>query len=161
MIYRTKPASYAIDLTMTGYIRSNLNLPDIRGYTDSYIIRPLSALLTSSTPDLLTILLLAILLLVSLKILDYARRLVMFWVSLAISVVYYASLIGAAYGIYYYATLEGGWDRAMNDAGWVYGLVQGFVEDFQVSEAAAAGGYGGYKSARGQGRGQKNAYSGW
>lgn len=65
-------------------------------------------------------------LLLSLKILDYARRIVLFWVSLAIRVAFWGALAVIAWYVYY-----AGWEKAGRDVGWVWGVVMGFAEDFQ------------------------------
>ncbi|KAJ5689872.1 Nuclear pore assembly and biogenesis protein APQ12 [Penicillium macrosclerotiorum] len=107
------------------------------GFVQPYLISPLSTLLASlvstGMPDLVTILLLAIILLLSLKILDYARRIVMFWVTLAFRLVFWGTLIGLGFYIY-----QVGFERASRDLGWVWGAAEGFVEDFSKRSAAAA-----------------------
>lgn len=85
-------------------------------------------------PDLLSILLLAVILLVSLKILDYARRVIVFWVVLVFRLVFWGSILGLALYIW-----RVGVENAGRDLGWVFGVVEGFVGDFQ---SAGAGGNG-------------------
>lgn len=110
-------------------------------------------------PDLISILLLAIILLVSLKILDYARRVIMFWVVLAMRLVFWGSLLGLAWYVY-----RVGVENAGRDLGWVWGFVEGFVEDFQrrgAAAAAAANANGGGRSGWGAGVGRKGYGRGW
>lgn len=103
-------------------------------YLEPYLIQPLSTLLVATTnlssttamPDLLSILLLAVILLVSLKILDYTRRMVMFWVSLAVRLVFWGVILGVGWYVY-----TVGVERAGREVGWVAGWVMGLVEDFQ------------------------------
>lgn len=101
-------------------------------------------------PDLISILLLAIILLISLKILDYARRVVMFWVTLALRLVFWGTLLGLGWYVY-----RVGIEKAGMDLGWAWGVVEGFVEDFQGRAAAAAA------SGAGAGSGRTGYSRGW
>ncbi|KAL2003940.1 hypothetical protein VTN02DRAFT_1459 [Thermoascus thermophilus] len=103
-------------------------------YLDPYIVRPLSALLASSTPDLVSVLLLALILFVSLKVLDYARRVVVFWITLALRLLFWGVVLSVAWYVY-----RVGCEKAIADAGWLWGVAEGFVESFQ-----ARGGQGGF-----------------
>ncbi|CAI7588523.1 unnamed protein product [Penicillium glandicola] len=102
-----------------------------------YIIEPLSSFLasySSSMPDLLSIFLLAIIILVSIKILDYAYRVVVFWVTLAFRLVFWGSILGlGCVGV----------ENAGRDFGWLWGVVYGFVGDFQEKSKVAAAAYAG------------------
>lgn len=100
-------------------------------------------------PDLCSILLLALVLLLSLKVLDYTRRMIMFWVMLALRLVFWGSILGIGWYVY-----RVGLDNATRDAGWVWGVVEGFVHDFQMRSAAAANAYanpGAYPGSAGAG----------
>ncbi|CAG8110033.1 unnamed protein product [Penicillium olsonii] len=104
-----------------------------------YLIEPLSEFMashSSSTPDLLTICLLAIILFISLKILGYAYRVVMFWVTLVFRLVFWGSLIAVGYHIY-----NVGPEKSYQDFGWLWGVLYGFVNDFQEKGKAAAAAY--------------------
>ncbi|KAH1401529.1 hypothetical protein KXW91_006113, partial [Aspergillus fumigatus] len=104
---------------------SSLSFSSIRTtYLEPYLITPLSRVLASSTPDLVSVLLLLAILVVSLKVLDYARRVVMFWVMLVVRVVFYGSLV--ALGCYVYSV---GVEKAGRDLGWLLGVLWGFVEE--------------------------------
>lgn len=122
-------------------------------YIQPYLIQPLSTILVSTSssgmPDLLSILLLALILLISLKILDYARRVIVFWVSLALRLTFWGLVIGGAWYVY-----SVGFENAGKDLGWAWGVIEGFVEDFQARSAAQVqtGGSGGRSS---------NVRSGW
>lgn len=69
----------------------------------------------------------------------------MFWVMLVFKLAFWASVVGLGFYVY-----NVGVARAVAEAGWFFGLVQGFIEDFmaraestrQMSNAAAAGGRG-------------------
>ncbi|KAF3009117.1 hypothetical protein E8E15_001630 [Penicillium rubens] len=106
-----------------------------------YIIEPVSSFLasySSAMPDLLSIFLLAIVILVSLKILDYAYRLVVFWVTLAFKLVFWGSILSLGWYVY-----SVGIENAGKDFGWLWGVVYGFVGDFQEKSKTAAAAYAG------------------
>ncbi|KAJ5587644.1 Nuclear pore assembly and biogenesis protein APQ12 [Penicillium hispanicum] len=122
-------------------------------YVQPYIIEPLSSLLASTStvamPDLFSIVLLALVLLISLKVLDYTRRMIMFWVTLAFRLVFWSSILGIGWYVY-----RVGVENAGRDAGWLWGVVEGFVQDFQARSAAAASAYANpnaYSNAAGAG----------
>ncbi|PWY81485.1 hypothetical protein BO83DRAFT_457927 [Aspergillus eucalypticola CBS 122712] len=91
-------------------------------YLDPYLIHPLASLLTSSMPmpDLVSIFILALVLIISLKILDYARRLVMFWVNLALRLLWWALVLGALWYVY-----SVGIEKTGRDLGWLVGVAGG------------------------------------
>lgn len=92
-------------------------------YLNPYLLNPLSTLLTAtttSTPDLLSILLLVTILLISLKILDYARRIIVFWVMLVVKVFFWAAVLSAGFWVY-----SVGWERAGREVGRWVGFVEG------------------------------------
>ncbi|KAL4893976.1 hypothetical protein BDV59DRAFT_201291 [Aspergillus ambiguus] len=95
-------------------------------YLDPYIIQPLATMLASSMPDLVSVLVLALVLILSLKILDYGRRLVMFWVSLALRLLWWAVLLSLIWYVY-----TSGIEKTGRDLGWFYGAAKGFVDSFQ------------------------------
>ncbi|OOG01028.1 hypothetical protein ASPCADRAFT_401940 [Aspergillus carbonarius ITEM 5010] len=113
-------------------------------YLDPYLVHPLATLLTSSMPDLVSVIILALVLLISLKILDYARRLVMFWVNLALRLLWWALVLAVVWYIY-----SVGIEKTGRDVGWVVGVAGGFVDGFRdgveggraVTGTAMAGGY--------------------
>ncbi|KAG5294753.1 hypothetical protein I7I48_11411 [Histoplasma ohiense] len=98
-----------------------------RQYLQPYLLAPLQTLL-SSPPDLASLLILALILFISLRVLDYARRIITFWVMLVFRLVFWGSVVGAAYYVYVV-----GWERAAREAGWLLGLFQGFVEELWAS----------------------------
>ncbi|KAL1966475.1 hypothetical protein VTN77DRAFT_4397 [Rasamsonia byssochlamydoides] len=127
-------------------------------YLDPYIVEPLSALLASSTPDLVSVLLLLAILYISLRILDYARRVVMFWVMLVFRLVFWTCVIGA--GLYVYNV---GLERASREVSWLWGVAQGFVEDVASSSSSSSKGWSANRSGGGSGSnsGYGRYYSGY
>ncbi|KAF7589049.1 hypothetical protein BBP40_004796, partial [Aspergillus hancockii] len=95
-------------------------------YLDPYLIQPLATMLASSMPDLVSVLILALILIISLKVLDYARRVVMFWVTLVLRLVWWGIILGAVVYVY-----NAGLEKTGRDLGWFYGVTKGFVERFQ------------------------------
>jgi hypothetical protein len=69
-----------------------------------------------------------------------------FWVMLTIRLAFWVTFLGSAWYIY-----TVGWERAGREVGWVWGVAEGFVRDFQA---------GGVGSAAGQGYGGKGGYGG-
>ena len=104
-------------------------------YIEPYIIEPLSTFLITSTavPDIFTIFLLVLILYISLRVLDYARRVVMFWLMLGLRLVFWGSLLG--YLLYGY---QQGFANIGRDVGWLFGVVSGLFQEFQKWAAAAA-----------------------
>ncbi|KAL4924375.1 Apq12 family protein [Aspergillus undulatus] len=106
-------------------------------YLDPYLVQPLAHML-ASMPDLATVLVLLFVLFVSLKVLDYTRRVVMFWVWLATRAVYWGTII--ALGVYVY---NAGFEKVARDVGFVFNFLVGLLEQFghglENSTAARAG----------------------
>jgi hypothetical protein len=73
-------------------------------------------------PDLLSLLALIIIAFVSFKVLDYVRRVVMWWIMLALKL----CLVLVAVQVGWYVS-QYGWEKTLNDAGWVWGLLEGFL----------------------------------
>ncbi|CAI7646375.1 unnamed protein product [Penicillium manginii] len=133
---------------------------------DPYIISPLSNILmsTTGTTDLFTIFILLAILYVSLRLLDYARRVIMWWVVFALRLVFWGSIALSVLYVY-----QVGFEKAGRDLGWVFGVVEGFVEDFQARAAASAEGgkgqaTGGYRDVpgwNGKGKTSSGGGRGW
>ncbi|KAK2754252.1 hypothetical protein FQN54_007131 [Arachnomyces sp. PD_36] len=104
-------------------------------YFDPYVLDPVNDLLTSATPNLLSLFFLLIILFISLRVLGYVFRMITFWVMLVVRLVFWAVCIASAFYVY-----TVGWERAARELGWVWGVGQGFLEDFQASSAGGAGG---------------------
>ncbi|OJD11948.1 hypothetical protein AJ78_07381 [Emergomyces pasteurianus Ep9510] len=102
-------------------------------YLQPYLLTPLQTLL-NSPPDITTLLILCLILFISLKVLDYARRVITFWLMLVFRLAFWGSVIGGAYYVYVV-----GWERAGREAGWLLGLLQGFVEELWAKGAEGPG----------------------
>ena len=76
---------------------------------------------------------LAVVLFASLKILDYMRRTIIYWISLAIKLALWASV--AAVGLYVY---QRGVEQSFEDFGYVVGFLQGLGEEGQKVGGAKA-----------------------
>jgi hypothetical protein len=124
-------------------VTANTQLQSLRdAYIPPYVTSSVNSLL-SSPPDLLSILLLFLLFIVSLKVLDYARRVITFWVVLVFRLVFWGSLFGAAWYVY-----SVGWERAASEAAWVLGLLEGFLQNLLATAANqdTRGGSSSYKA---------------
>lgn len=96
--------------------------------------RLLAALLTE-TPSLATLVLLAVLIVLSLKVLDLLRRTVLYWIGVALRLAMWGGV--ALLGVYVY---QRGVEKSLEDFGWVVGLLVGLGEQGQqVGHAKAAG----------------------
>uniref|UniRef100_A0A093VMC8 Pentatricopeptide repeat-containing protein, mitochondrial n=1 Tax=Talaromyces marneffei PM1 TaxID=1077442 RepID=A0A093VMC8_TALMA len=136
-------------------------------YLEPYLLAPLANILDTSssafsTSNILSILTLLLTLYISLRILDYARRVIMFWVMLVVRLAFWATVVWLGIWIY-----NVGIEKAVQDAGWFWGVVQGFLEDFVVkanSESAAGRGgqyYGGAGNVGTRGYGGAGKTSGY
>lgn len=137
-----EPVTDLLNHPVTSYIKSSTNtavtthLATLRStIIDPYIISPLSNILmsTTGTTDLFTIFILLAILYVSLRLLDYARRVIMWWVVFTLRLVFWGTIALSVLYVY-----QVGFEKAGRDLGWVYGVVEGFVEDFQARAALAA-----------------------
>ncbi|KAL6239830.1 hypothetical protein BDW75DRAFT_197493 [Aspergillus navahoensis] len=93
-------------------------------YLDPYVVQPLAHLL-ATMPDVASVLVLFFLLFVSFKILDYARRAVMWWVWTTIWAAKWATIFGAA-GYIYIAGLE----KVVHDISYVFNFLSGLLEQY-------------------------------
>ncbi|KAL8824658.1 MAG: hypothetical protein Q9191_004905 [Dirinaria sp. TL-2023a] len=113
----------------------------------------LQSLLTD-TPSIFTLAVLAMVLIVSLKLLDMLRRTIIYWISVAIRLALWASIAGL--GIYMY---NRGVEQTVEDIGWVMGMFEGLGNEGQrVGQRRAAARDGkaqnlGKRTARGRTRG--------
>ncbi|EFW21175.1 hypothetical protein D8B26_007390 [Coccidioides posadasii str. Silveira] len=91
-------------------------------YAEPYIINPVNTLI-NSPPDLYSILILFFILVISLKVLDYARRVITFWIVLFLRLLFWSAILGGGYYVY-----KVGWGKASQDAAWILGLIEGFIQ---------------------------------
>ncbi|KAG8533318.1 uncharacterized protein KY384_002101 [Bacidia gigantensis] len=82
--------------------------------------------LSSDSPDLVTLLCLAVILIISMKALEYMRKTVIFWLSLILRLGLYALLLGV--GVYVW---QRGLDQSLEDFGFLWGLFEGLSEEGQ------------------------------
>lgn len=98
-------------------------------FIQPYIIEPLSNLLAYSMSatgtDLTSVFLLVLTIFMSLIILDYARRMVMFWVRLVYQIMFWGVIVGTGWYVYRFGT-----GKTLQDAAWLLSLAEGFVGDF-------------------------------
>lgn len=80
--------------------------------------------LSSDAPDLVTVAILAAVLIVSLKVLDYMRKTIVYWISLAIRLAMWGLV--ALIGVYVW---QRGVEQSVEDFGWVWGLLAGLGEE--------------------------------
>ncbi|KAL8753421.1 MAG: hypothetical protein Q9199_005065 [Rusavskia elegans] len=85
-------------------------------------LRLLSSVLTEQ-PSLASLALLAILLLVSLKLMDILRRTIISWIAFAIRMIMYVSVIMVGVWVY-----QRGLEQSLEDLGWIIGLFAGLGE---------------------------------
>lgn len=88
---------------------------------------------SSDAPDILTLGILAIALVISLKVLDYMRKAIIYWISMAIRLAMWVSVIGV--GIYVW---QRGVEQSFEDFGWVWGFLAGLGEEGEKIGGAKA-----------------------
>lgn len=98
-----------------------------------YVLSPIQTML-NTPPDLFSVLILVFLFIISLKILDYTRRVIVFWVTLIFRLVFWGTIIGA--GWYAYSV---GLEKAAKDAAWIFDLLEGFVQELLVANRRQEG----------------------
>ncbi|KAK2745289.1 hypothetical protein FQN57_003984 [Myotisia sp. PD_48] len=101
-------------------------------YIEPYIIAPITSML-NAPPDLTSIFLLFLILVLSLKILDYARRVITFWIILVFRLAFWSMILGGGWHVY-----TVGWIKASQDAAWVVGLLVGFIQRLIAEQAEAS-----------------------
>lgn len=106
-------------------------------YLDPYILAPLMAVV-DSPPSLANILMLLIILWLSLRILDYARRIIVFWVALVFRIVFWTALIGGVCYVYHFGFEES--VRVVNDGA---AYMRQSVEELLVGDDKSAKSRGG------------------
>ncbi|KAI4248127.1 MAG: hypothetical protein L6R40_001216 [Gallowayella cf. fulva] len=96
--------------------------------------RLFGAVLTEQ-PSLASLALLAVLLLVSLKVMDMLRRTIIAWIAFAVRMIVYAGVMLMGLWVY-----QRGFEQSLEDVGWIVGLFAGLGEQGEkVGQARAAG----------------------
>jgi hypothetical protein len=72
--------------------------------------------------DLVSLLALIVIAFISFKILDYVRRVVMWWIMLALKICLLLVVVQVGWYMSQY-----GLEKTLNDAGWLWGLLEGFL----------------------------------
>ena len=127
----------------------------ITTYLRTYLIAllPSTGLTTlPTTPaDLFSLTLLLLILFTTYKVVDYVRRMVMFWVFLVFKLI--ALLLCVQLALYFYTY---GVEKTLRDLGWMVGWVEGLVENTmrqgQGQQQAGYGWEGAIRNAAGRGR---------
>lgn len=115
----------------------------------------------NNPPPFLSLVLTLVAVVIAFRVFDYAWRWVMWWVTFGIKIVVYG---GVLLGGWYVYTV--GWETAMREAGWVWGLVEGFlteggrmVDRWGNDGGRGGGGYGrDRRQVPGQGRNHGNGW---
>ena len=76
--------------------------------------------LSTDAPDITTLALLAVALIISFRVLDYVRRTILYWVGLAIRLGLWVAIGGL--GLYVW---QRGFDQSVEDFGYIWGFLQG------------------------------------
>lgn len=79
----------------------------------------------------------------------------MFWVMLVVRLTFWAAVIGVGVWVY-----NVGAEKAVQDAGWFWGVLQGFLEDFVVNANAESAASRGTQYYGGAGAGSARSYGG-
>lgn len=147
--------------TLTGAVLKSLRNRAVSifgSYYDTYLAPYVPSVVTGlANLDLIPLLMTLLALYISIKLLDYARRMVMYWIRLAFSLVFYLSIGLGAWYIY-----AAGPEKAMNDLGWfvgvVGGLVQGWITAADQGQRQGSRDYRyGYGAGAGAGSGSRGA----
>lgn len=80
--------------------------------------------LSTGAPDVLTLAILAIALIVSLRVLDYMRRTIIYWIGLAIRTGLWLTVGGV--GVYVW---QRGFEQSVEDFGYIWGFLQGLGDE--------------------------------
>jgi hypothetical protein len=105
-----------------------------------------------NSPDVLTIVLLGVLLLISLKILDLLRRAVVFWVRMFTRLAFWGSILVA--GVYVWGR---GWEGALEDGQrWSGEIARVWTREYRRYQAAQVEG----QTVRGMNQGAERGYRG-
>ncbi|KAI5286080.1 hypothetical protein KEM54_000083 [Ascosphaera aggregata] len=118
-------------------------------YIQPYIITPIRQIL-DSPPTIGNLLSLLILFWLSLRLLDYTRRVVIFWVMLVLRLAFWGAV--GVFGWYVYtAGWEEAWGMVVGIVSGIHGMIVGFV-DGNLNAAGASARTGGRRTGLGIGR---------
>ncbi|MCJ1475910.1 hypothetical protein MMC13_004574 [Lambiella insularis] len=113
--------------------------------------------LLSDTPDLATLAVLAIVLFLSLKVLDILRRQIMYWMSLALRLLLWASV--GLIGFYVY---QRGGEQSLEDLGWILGFFAGLEDEGErIGKTKGRQKMGDAKRAASAGQRRRTRGGGW
>ena len=113
--------------------------------------------LSSDSPDILTLGILAAVLIISLKALDYMRKTVIYWISLAIRLGMWIAMVGVGFYVY-----QRGVEQSVEDFGWVWGLLAGLGEQGgEIGGQKAAARERAARSMAGYGPRRRTRGAGW
>ena len=113
--------------------------------------------LTSDAPDLITLGILAAAFVISLKVLDYMRRTIIYWMSMAIRLGMWATLAGAVFYV-----SQRGMEQSVEDFGWLWGLLAGLGEEGEkIGGRKAMGKERAARSMAGSGQRGRTRGAGW
>lgn len=107
--------------------------------------------LLTETPDITSLILLLLVLLVSIKVVGLVRRVVAYWVALGMRVAGWGVV-----GLLGWYMWQRGMEGSVEDLGWVFGLLSGGVEE--AGRRSGEGAYGGERRrgyAKGKGKGAR------
>jgi hypothetical protein len=144
-IYTYTSTFYTHAHTITTYLRTYL-----RTYLSALLPSTGLTTLPTTPADLLSLTLLLLILFTTYKVVDYIRRMVMFWVFLVFKLI--ALLLCVQLALYLYTY---GVEKTLRDLGWVVGWVEGLVENMMRQGQGQGQGQQGYRY------GQQQAGYGW
>ncbi|KAL8795273.1 MAG: hypothetical protein Q9195_002284 [Heterodermia aff. obscurata] len=83
-----------------------------------------TSVILTDQPSFLTLVLLALVLFLSLKVLDVLRRTIIYWISIAVRLVIWGAIVGAGVYVYYR-----GVEESIEDAGYLLGVLSGWESE--------------------------------
>lgn len=116
-------------------------------YTTTYLSALLPFVpqsLPTTSAELLSLTLFALVIFTTFKVVDYVRRMIMFWVFLALKLVAVLVLVQLALHVYTY-----GIQKTLSDLGWAWGFVESWMEN--TSQQGAQG----WENVRGKASGRR------
>ena len=143
--YTSSSSSYTAALYTAYTYYNKYFVPYVYGPAQ-YLLSSLMPLLPASLAsyDIWGLIAIGVLTFVAFKILDYVRRMVMFWVRLAFKIMLVFVLVQVAVNV-----SQNGWDDTLNKIGWLWGVLEGWLGETGMLAQEAAG------TGRGTGTGRK------